>query len=229
MIPSAGMRQAPPGRGPLRLAAAAPLLLLFGCSGDPMLRAPFLDTFDRAEIGRDYYNTGGPYRIVAGKLVFSRVHNHPLWLRRRLPRDVRIELDCAAHSPEGDLKVELFGDGESFEAAEAVEKDLIYKASGYVFIFGGWRNSRSVLVRQDEHAWEHQRGVPMRTFPRVEPGRTYHLRIERRGGHLDWSLDGKPFLSWDDPAPLEGKGHDHFAFDGWETEVEFDNLKIEPL
>lgn len=196
---------------------------------DPLLGAGFVDHFDRADVGPDYRNTGAPYRIEGGKLVFDHAHNHPLWLARRLPHDVRIELDAEARSADGDIKVEVFGDGHKFESEEAVRKDLIYTASGYVFIFGGWKNSRSVLVRKHEHAWQSDSTVPMRTSPRVELGRTYHWVITRRGGHIDWQIDGKPFLAWDDPDPLGGDGQDHFAFDGWESELAFDNLAITPL
>ena len=196
---------------------------------DPPLGARFVDHFDRRDLGPDYRNTGGPYHIEDGKLVFARAHNHPLWLRRRLPADVKIELDAMSRSPDGDLKVEVFGDGFRHESDEAVARDLIYTASGYVFIFGGWKNSRSVLVRQNEHTWQHDPSVPLRTSPRVVPGRTYHWVITRRGGHLAWTIDGQPFLAWDDPQPLVGDGHDHFGFDGWETEVVFDNLVITPL
>src|SRR5262249_23109440 len=145
------------------------------CSADPMLSAPFLDSFERADLGRDYYATGPGYSIEQGRLVLRKVHNHPLWLRRRLPADVRVEVDALARSAEGDIKVELMGDGESFQPDEAVRQDLIYTATGYVLIFGGWRNSRSVIVRQDEHAWEHGGGVPLRAEPRVEPGHSYHF------------------------------------------------------
>jgi hypothetical protein len=196
---------------------------------DPPLGAGFVDHFDRAELGPDWRNTGAPYRIEDGKLVFENAHNHPLWLARSLPHDVRIELDAMSKSPDGDVKVEVFGDGYRHEADEAVEKDLIYTASGYVFIFGGWRNSRSVLVRQNEHTWQHDSTVPLRTSPRVEPGKTYRWVITRKGAHLDWTIDGQPFLSWDDPHPLEGPGQDHFGFDGWETPCVFDNLSITPL
>ncbi len=36
-------------------------------------------------------------------------------------------------------------------------------------------------------------------------------------------------LSLDDPQPLEGSEHDRFGFSGWEAELIFDNLKVEPL
>jgi hypothetical protein len=205
-------------------------LLVVACSGDPELKGPFTDAFERADLGGDWKNTGGPYEIKGGKLHFANAHNHPLWLRKRLPHDVRIEFDCTSSSPDGDLKVELFGDGETFQSDEAVRKDEIYVASGYVLIFGGWRNSRSVLVRENEHEWQFKPGtVPIRMQPRVEPGRTYHWTITRKGGHIDWLIDSQPFLSRDDAEPLFGKGHDHFGFNGWEAEVTFDNLRIEPL
>ena len=205
-------------------------LALAACSGDPELRGAFADDFERADVGGDWRNTGGPYQIKNGKLTFANAHNHPLWLRRRLPRDVKIELDCASFSPDGDLKVELFGDGETFQSDEAVRRDEIYIASGYVLIFGGWRNSRSVLVRENEHEWQIKpASAPIRVAPRVEPGRTYHWTITRRGGRIEWLVDGQPFLSRDDPAPLSGKGHDHFGVNGWEAEVTFDNLRIQPL
>ena len=196
---------------------------------DPPLGSGFVDHFDRAELGPDWRDTGGNYRIEDGNLVFAHAHNHPLWLVRTLPRDVQIEFDAQSRSPDGDIKFELFGDGYRHESAEAVEKDLVYTASGYVLIFGGWRNSRSVIVRQNEHTWEQDHSVPLRTAPRVEPGRTYHWVVTRIGGHIDWRIDGQPFLAWDDPAPLAGPGHDHFAFDGWDTELVFDNLSITPL
>jgi hypothetical protein len=32
-----------------------------------------------------------------------------------------------------------------------------------------------------------------------------------------------------DSDPLWGRGHDHFAFNNWNSELWFDNLKITPL
>jgi hypothetical protein len=33
----------------------------------------------------------------------------------------------------------------------------------------------------------------------------------------------------EDPAPLTGPGHDHFAFNGWDAPVCFDRLTVTPL
>jgi hypothetical protein len=205
------------------------LTLLGGCSGDKPLGGGFSDDFDRAALGSDWRTTGPGAYLQDGKLVLARLHNHTVWLRRRLPADVKVELDCLSRSPDGDLKVELDGDGQGFQSDDDVAKDRIYVSTAYVFIFGGWRNSRSALVKENEHQWQFESRVPTRSQPRVEPGRTYHWVITRKGGHLDWSIDGQPFLSLDDPHPLSGAGHDHFGFNDWEAEVAFDNLRITPL
>jgi len=208
------------------------VLLLAGCtrsSGPPKLGKGFTDHFDRKELGPDWHNTGGPYHIVDGALTFVGAHNHPLWLQRRLPDDVQVDVDVVGLSPDGDLKVELMGDGVRFENAADVKRDAIYTASGYRFIFGGWHNLRSTIARQNEHTWQYDRSAPRRTDVRVVPGKRYHWQITKRGGHIEWWIDGLPFLTLDDPEPLQGEGHDRFAFDGWETGAAFSNLVIKPL
>jgi len=32
-----------------------------------------------------------------------------------------------------------------------------------------------------------------------------------------------------DSEPLEGRGHDHFGFNNWQSDLWFDNLKVTPL
>ena len=106
-----------------------------------------------------------------------------------------------------------------------VTREDSYTATSYVVIFGGWRNTLDVLARMDEHATDRV-AHPSR---RVVPGQTYHFKIERRGAKLTVFVDGSLLLQLDDPAPLEGRGHDHFGFNDWDAPVCFDNLKIMPL
>ena len=70
--------------------------------------------------------------------------------------------------------------------------------------------------------------VEAKPYP-VKLGRTYHWRIERRGSKISWSIDGQPFMEFDDPIPLTGEGHDRFGFTCWEAQLYFDNLHIEAL
>ncbi len=188
--------------------------------GDPALPASgFRDNFDGPELSSAWRNTGGPYDIREGQLHVQGARNKPLWLARRLPRDVRIEFDVTSRSEAGDIKVEVFGDGHS--RAESVS----YTATSYVVIFGGWNNSLNVIARMDEHAPDRAVG-PRRP---VEMGRKYHIKIERRGALITAWADGVELAHMNDSQPLEGRGHDHFGINNWESDLLFDNLQIHAL
>lgn len=221
------LRLAPgPQAGLWRLVSSAlvacPLLLATACTpkGDPKLAASgFEDQFARTSLGDTWNDTGGNYRIVDGVLRVRGAHNRPLWLRRRLPHNVRIEFDARSESKAGDIKVEVFGDGVSKATTSS------YTATSYVVIMGGWNNSRNVLARMDEHAADRVEGPPLK----VVPGQTYHFKIERHAATLRVWVDDTKLFELEDPEPLTGPGHDHFAFNNWESEVYFDNLSITPL
>lgn len=191
-------------------------------------------------VEQNFWSTGGLWRTVNGELLSPGVKNNPLWLKASLPQNVAVEFDARSMSPEGDIKCEIFGDGSDH-------------ATGYVLIHGGWNNSVSIIARLDEHgmslgalqAEAQRRGgtdvvqtgvftpntrmrVEAAPYP-VQIGRTYHWRIERRGGLITWFIDGSKFMEFNDPYPLAGKGHDRFGFSSWEAQLYFDNLKIEPL
>lgn len=209
-----------------RLAALAALAALGAgackVKDPPPIRETWTDDFERDAIGGNYYATGAGYGVADGALSARGARNHPLWLRAKLPRDVRIEFDAWSNDPRGDIKVEVFGDGRSYDPDGGA-----YMASGYELIFGGWGNARSIIARLDEHAPD----VVKRTLPKVVPGQRYRWIIERKGKLLTWYIDDRttPFLQLDDPRPLDGAGHEYFGFNNWETDTWFDNLVITPL
>jgi len=211
-----------PATVPVAVSAVVSVCVLFaGCTpqGDPGIGTGFVDDFERAPIGTAYKQTGGNWRIEAGELRVQGAKNHPLWLLRTLPRDVRVEFDARSESPEGDIKVEIFGDGASYAKGDS------YTATSYVIIFGGWNNSTNVLARMDEHGRDRVVGEPRK----VEPGRVYRFRIERIDSALTVWVDDAVLLQMDDSEPLKGRGHDHFGFNNWQSELFFDNLKVTPL
>jgi len=183
------------------------------------MTSEFADDFERTSLGADWRDTGGDYQIVDGVLTVEGARNHPLWLKRRLSDDVRIAFDTWSDSPDGDIKFEVFGDGRSFA------KQASYTATSYVVIFGGWKNTRNVIARMDEHGADRQ----VKQGPRVEQGRHYAVKIERRGSLFQWYVDNELMLELDDAQPLKGPGHDHFGFNNWAAPLHFDNLRITPL
>src|SRR5262249_48623033 len=156
----------------------------------------------RSAIGTDYNKTGQGYRLADGALNAKGAHNHPLWLSKKLPPgDIQIDLDAWSNSPDGDIKIELFGDRRSFDPA-----GNRYAATGYVLVFGGWKNSKSIIARMDEHGNE----MASRNAPRVIAKQRYHWRIVRRRDVIEWFIDdmATPFLRYQDPRPLGGVGHE---------------------
>jgi hypothetical protein len=197
---------------------------------DPALTGTFSDAFERAELGPDYAPTAQVWRIEAGQLCGRGARNRPVWLRRRLPPNVRVEFDASSASPDGDIKVELFGDGRS-----RARSSSYIDATSYLVVFGGWKNRRHVLARLDEHGSDRQelsldpKASDARAKP-VEVNRRYRFELERLDGEtLRWFVDGVQILQFVDRAPLRGDGHEYFAFNDWETPVCFDNLVIYPV
>ena len=149
------------------------------------ITAVWEDTFDRAELGPDWNALSPVWKIQNGKLCARGARNRGAWLDRRLPVNARIEFDAYAESAEGDIKVELWGDGASGATA------LSYtNATSYIAILGGWHNTKQVLARINEHAPDrleidvdpHSDDERMRA---VAPGQPYHFKVERADGQED--------------------------------------------
>ena len=200
------------------------LVLLVACKvkDPPPIKDEWTDNFERDSVGENYYASGDGYRVAKGALNAKGAHNHPLWLRAKIPRDVRIEFETWSTENRGDIKIEIYGDGKSYDADGGA-----YLATGYELIFGGWFNSKSIIARLDEHG----KDVVQRTEPKVVPNQRYKWRVDRKANQLTWYIDDmtNPFLQLVDPQPLEGMGHEYLGFNNWETDTWFDNLVISPL
>lgn len=138
---------------------------------------PFTDTFDRASLGDQYFSNGGDWRIVNGQLFSPGVGNNPLWLKARLPADVRIEFDVRSEGTDGDVKCEAFGDGRNH-------------STGYLFLYGAWHNQESRIAKLDEHAFTEQE-IRARLAQLARP---YPHTAEGLDAVVD-AVQG-PFVSW---------------------------------
>jgi hypothetical protein len=222
--PAPAAPASPPGQPGAVAAPAKP-------SGPPdsPIVGVYVDTFERAELGPEWNATSPEWRIVAGRLCGQRARNHPVWLKRKLPQNARIEFDAISTSADGDLKVEIWGDGKGFAKGTSYND-----ATSYLAIYGGWRNQFHVLARLDEHA-------PGRPEVKVAPGgdykarpvvahQLYHFKVERADGKtVRWFVDDIEIISFTDEKPLKGGGHEHLGFNDWEVQVCFDNLQITAL
>jgi hypothetical protein len=224
---------APAKAVPSGVAAARPALELPAAPGadgaaEPLLKEPFRDDFERAELGPAWRATSPAWGISEGRLCGQNARNHPVWLARRLPTNARIEFQASTDS--SDIKAEFWGDGRSAATGQSYND-----ATSYLTIFGGWQNRFHVLARIDEHAPDRQEiklvpGEADFTRSTVVPQRVYQFQVERRDGRaVRWRVDGVELLTYNDAQPLLGAGHEHFGFNDWQARVCFDNLQVTPL
>src|SRR5262249_18425394 len=74
---------------------------------------PYADDFgDGVPLTQRYFSTGGDWRVRDGILISPGVHNNALWLKAKLPDNVRISFEARAIAPEADVRFEVFGNGE---------------------------------------------------------------------------------------------------------------------
>lgn len=222
------------GAAPVRTSSPSPAktapIKAVALPARPAITEPFEDSFDRAELGPDYNALSPAWKIVANRLCVRGARNKGLWLLRTIPVNARIEFDAQAEAPEGDIKVEAWGDG-----ATGATGNSYTNATSYLAILGGWKNTKHVLARMDEHGDDRmeidvENGSDDERQRPVAPGQPYHFKIERTNGKsVRFSVNELLYFELRDEDPLAGAGHEHFGFNDWDTPVCFDNLKITPL
>ena len=158
------------------------------------------------------------WKIVDGRLYTGDKtnQNKGAWLKDvKLPENVRMEFEATSvkgNKPvfEGDFKFEFGGDKAEH-------------ASGYIIIFGGWKNTVNTIARGDEHG-EGRLAVDERL--KVEEDKTYKMQVIRLNGEVKWFVDGKLLLRVKDEEPALGGA---FGFNDWNSRVYFDNLRVYAL
>lgn len=178
--------------------------------------------------------TGAPtvWHIENGMLCGKGALNRGVWLKKILPVNARIEFDAVSDSADGDLKAEVWGDGKSGATATSYTN-----ATSYIAVLGGWKNTLHVLARKNEHGKDRKQITVDKESddPREHPvsvGQVNHFKIERSDGKtVRFAVNGIELMSFTDPEPLAGVGHDHLGFNNyWDTIKScYDNVKITPL
>ena len=174
----------------------------------------------QADLGHEVGGTDGngkAWTITDGRLTVSKAHNAALWLQQELPEgDLRISFTVQAHSDEGDVKCEIFGDGFNHQ-------------SGYILINGGWKNTVRAIARQDEHGEDRHDDHRCQKSPQrrcIIKDQEETWVIERKNHEIYWYINEKFILAYRDSDPLGGR---YFAFNNWSAPSSFDQLKIYQL
>jgi hypothetical protein len=119
-----------------------------------------------------------------------------VWHKHRFAGDLVVEFFAGvkmdstrgdAYQYASDINLTVCGDGEDLN-------------SGYSFVFGGWNDNRTAIVRRKkivaqtaEHVIPREKGIHRHWF---------HIRVEKQGGEFTYSIDGKLVLTYTDPEPL---------------------------
>ncbi|MFA4028692.1 MAG: hypothetical protein GDYSWBUE_000733 [Candidatus Fervidibacterota bacterium] len=73
--------------------------------------------------------------------------------------------------------------------------------SGYTFVLGGWRGTRSAIVRKEKVVAQ----VEHKPFGEDIHRKWFLIRVEKHGGVLRYFVDDKLLLEYNDPQPIDGK------------------------
>ncbi len=200
--------------------------LLYGRSAEPLRGARIAYYSRGVEIARDdvhiytdhVYNdlfrtAPVDWRVACGTWeVTNRWQCDPRWSFFS-GRDTRLAAIWNKRQFAGDLTVEFFAGpkmdrsrGKEYEYASDMNVTICADGqdltSGYSFLYGGWHNTASAIVRKN--------AVVARTRSHIIPNHTnihrrwFHIRAEKRGANLALYIDGARVLTYTDPNPLPG-------------------------
>lgn len=93
--------------------------------------------------------------------------------------------------------------------------------SGYSFIFGGWDNRGSQIVRRNSIVKEN-RDIKVTRSSAIHR-QWFHMKIRKEGSRLSFWVDGNLAAEFNDPEPLKGR---YFGIWTWKTEIMIAQLRV---
>ncbi len=124
-----------------------------------------------------------------------------LWNKREFAGDYTIDVFAACqmdndnppyYNHPRDMNITLGGDGDD-------------PASGYSFIFGGWNNTATRILRGNKTVAETKEVLLPMPYHGQAHHKWFHLRVEKKGDEFSYFIDGKLALTYRDKNPLPGK------------------------
>jgi len=139
---------------------------------------------------RDWQVLSGNWRIEDGMLRGE--SDAVILLLFRFPGDLRVEYDAVAREDVCDLSA-ILGTSERGSLSD-----------GYFFGFGSDNNATSKLLAEGREVKRYD--------ARIVPGRRHHVICQREGNVLKHIVDGEVVMTYEDPRPLAGPGHEAVGF-----------------
>jgi len=160
----------------------------------------FTETFDRADLGKDWEILAGNWTIEKGCLSGG---SGTIMCTRDFPGAHRLEFDAQSDDP-CDLTGIICANESGYEA-------------GYFFGFGSGYNAYSKLLVEgaEMQQWETL----------ITPGKIHQVVCQRDGNTLTHFVDGKAVMTYKDDEPLKGKDHQRVGFYIF-TVGKIDNVKV---
>lgn len=121
-----------------------------------------------------------------------------IWNKHSFAGDFAIDLFAACKRDVGgyqhprDINITIGGDG----------RDL---ASGYSFIFGGWNNTATRILRGTQTVAETTKVLLPANYQAQAHHKWFNLRVERTGNIVSFYVDRELALRYIDPKPLPGR------------------------
>ena len=120
-----------------------------------------------------------------------------IWNKHSFGGDFVIDLFAACRREAGtyharDINISVGGDG----------RDL---SSGYSFIFGGWNNTSTRILRGNKTVAETTKFILPKDYQAQAHHKWFNLRVERTGNQFSLYVDRELALQWTDSDPLAGR------------------------
>jgi hypothetical protein len=162
-----------------------------------------------------------------------------VWLKKELPLDIRIEVDCEVlHSHSESNNINFFisyadasGKGleETKDQRPNSEYELYHELNGYIITF---LNDKTAAERNSDGT--NKARIRMRRCPgfqlltekydyHAQLNVNYHFNMAKHGGKISLNVDGKDLLETTDLHPFGGG---YFGFRTFRTYLKYKNLKI---
>lgn len=137
-----------------------------------------------------------------------------LWSKRRHGRNVTLEFYAAAVDPNGgyrtwDINCVIAADGQNID-------------SGYSFLYGGWRNRGSQIVRGRRILTKNAAIRWPRSFLEIHE-RWFQVKVRKHEDLLTFWVDGQFVDSVRDPNPLTGN---RFGLWTWRNAITFAQVRV---